>query len=130
MATPDDDLTEDRRTEPCGPNRGRRWDDDPHQAEMFEWAKRDLGQRLFLLRDDLGWSLEKVARAVRMKAETIADLENGRGDPKFSSITRLNAFYGRYTRVLPERRDNIPPAERTAPSRPRGVNRALQPASP
>lgn len=90
-----------------GPNLGRRWDDDLHQREMFEWAQKDLGARLFALRDELGWSQEKVARAARMKAETVADLENGCGDPKLSSITRLLAVYGRYARLLPERRANV-----------------------
>src|SRR5688572_28867273 len=118
MAQPDDDPeTEDRRTTPNGPVYGRRWDDDEHQRDLFEWARQDLGARLFSLRSTRGWSLEKVALAARMKAETVADAENGRGDPKLSTITRLLAVYGFYTRLLPERRDNVAP-------RCRGVNRA------
>lgn len=90
---------------------------------MFEWAQQDLGQRLFQMRTDRNLSLEKVAADIRMKAETIADAENGRGDPKLSTITRLFAFYGRFARVLPEHRSNVLP-------RCRGVNppsAALQP---
>jgi len=104
----------DRRTMPLGPAYGRRWDDDPYQAEMFQWAQQDLGKRLYGLREDLGWSLERVATAIKMKAETIADAENSRGDPKLSTISRLLAFYGYYTRVLPERAANVAPRCRGA----------------
>lgn len=122
MASTDDSTQGERRSKPHGNVCGRRWDDDQHQLEMFEWAKQDLGARLFTMRTDRHWSLERVAQGVRMKAETIADIENGRGDHKFSSITRLLAFYGYGTRVLPERTVNIA-------SRSRGANQAAAAAS-
>lgn len=112
----------DRRRCQHGPARGRRWTDNPYQCELFDWAKQDVGARLFAMREGQGWSLEKVAALAGMRAETVADLENGRGDPKLSTITRLLAVYGYYTRVLPERPSNLAPGCR-------GVNRAARAAS-
>lgn len=122
VATSNDDPVEERRSTPNGPFYGRRWDDDQHQREMFEWAKQDLGARLYTMRTDRCWSLERVAKAAAMKAETVADVENGRGDHKFSTITRLLCVYGCYTRVLPDRASNVAP-------RSRGVKTAPAPAS-
>lgn len=119
METGDDAI--DRR-KAHGPVLGRRWDDDRHQRDMFEWAKNDVGARLFALRTDRGWSLERVATAAAMKAETVADAENGRGDPKLSTISRLLAVYGYYTRLLPDRPANVTP-------RCRGVKATLSASS-
>ena len=53
----------------------------------------EIGQKLWLLRDELGISLRDVEASTGVSKTTIDQYEKGNVDPKIGNLRKLSAFY-------------------------------------
>lgn len=53
-----------------------------------------MAQRLRFLRDDLGWTREKVSDDLGLGTNSLYQWESGSNDPSIGVVKRLAAYYG------------------------------------
>jgi transcriptional regulator with XRE-family HTH domain len=54
-----------------------------------------IGERLRIARDTIGYTLEKVAAETGIGQSSLCEFENGKREPRFSQLSRLAEFYKR-----------------------------------
>jgi hypothetical protein len=86
---PNDRRIDGDRRESTRRSPGRRWDDDEHLRREHERVVMEIGACLFALRDEQGWSIERLARAAGVSDATVGNVERGTTDFCLSTIVRL-----------------------------------------
>lgn len=64
------------------------------QATEREETGVNIGERVFWLREENGWSQEELGRRSRVARRTIIDVEQGHHDPRPSTLRKLARAFG------------------------------------
>jgi DNA-binding XRE family transcriptional regulator len=83
-----------RRVLRHGPDRGRRWSDDRDLSALHDAAMGPFGQTIYRLRERHGWTQEMLGRAAGINRDTVIAVEQGRVDPRLSTLQRLLFPFG------------------------------------